>query len=110
MDKNTAQLLKIALQKVKADAMGDWLDRSSFGICHHLANRFASSEDELLLAYSFVEHHCVGWNGIVEPTEYPIPIPPRAYLWQGDQLAARLSLIDHLLGKLDEIIDTAKGD
>lgn len=77
-----------------------------FGVCGVLADRLSLARFN---TYTWVEDHVTTWAHFSGDMGYPVPsnqpgVTPKMYydnnrdgLWQGEQLALRLSLIQHLI-------------
>lgn len=93
-----------ALKQLSEDALSNSVRNRRYGICFNL-NEMLECGIEDDRAYDFVQHHCKTWSGFTEGLSCDIlPIPRNGIegRWEGKSLEKRLSLIDHLIGVLDE--------
>ena len=92
--------IKEALIELRDEAVGGRLPADRYGICYNLDLKVDSC------AYLFVASNSEDWEFYSGRTSYPVVEPYRYYsgcYWVGEQLELRLSLIDHLIKKCDNI-------
>lgn len=87
-----------ALLVLKEQAIKGSVNVSSAGICYNLSE----ITDDYDLSYDFVAGNCSDWEFFSGCTLVPIDGYGEDFLWEGRQLALRLSLIDHLIVKAEQ--------
>lgn len=88
-----------ALLVLKEQAINGCVGKPDFGICYNLA----VITEESGLSYDFVRNNCYDWEFFSGLFEYPVELSNDCDLWEGEQLELRLSLIDHLITKAQEL-------
>lgn len=89
-----------ALYSLKLDAEAGTIARECVGICDNLTRKLLYCSISKYKIYAFVYTSCVGWSDITKPTVNPIA-NNTPFLWKGEQLKKRLSLLDHLILNVD---------
>ena len=92
------EVLIDSLTVVKEKALSGSIVEEHYGICRNW-----SEEIEDKITYDLVEKLSIGWEYHTQCTEYPVPDIEDLGLWESDNLALRLSLIDHILKCLGEV-------
>lgn len=92
------EVLIDSLTVVKEKALSGSIIEEYYGICKKWAE-----EIEDTITYNLVETLSIGWEHHTNCTEYPVPDIEDLGLWESDNLALRLSLIDHILKRLEEV-------
>lgn len=80
------------------------LNDKTFGICYN-ADMLSSVN-----AYSMVSYFSTSWSGYSGSPEYPVKENREFGKWQGPNLGARLSLIQHIITELDKYIEDYQHD
>ena len=96
--KYSKEVLIDSLTVVKEKALSGEFAGTYFGICRNW-----SEEIEDTITYNLVEKLSIGWEYHTQCTEYPVPDNEDLGLWESDNLALRLSLIDYILKRLEEV-------
>jgi len=91
------------------------LEDNDLGICwnlRHITNLYLSDYDGgCHVSYALVSENCHDWAGYSGSIDYPVPFDDwNAKMWEGDQLKARISLMNHLLAKVNSAIDELGAD
>lgn len=95
--KYSKEVLIDSLTVIKELALSGSIIEEYYGICKNW-----SEEIEDTITYNLVEKLSIGWEYHTQCTEYPVPDNEDLGLWESDNLALRLSLIDHILKRLEE--------
>lgn len=112
------RLLLDSLVDLKGFVLEGKIPDKDYGICGNLHSIVAfkdglvkAPKDSMLHertsanSYNFVTNYCVGWRGIELETSRPICDVVETYfeegIWEGNNLTARLDLIDFLINKLE---------
>ena len=102
----TKVLLKKTLLQVKEKALnGDYTVQSStnFGICNKWKKELADHVSYPAVSYGLVQELCCQWPEFSGDINYPIKEDAVEPLWVGDNLVARLSLIDFLVEAVEDL-------
>ena len=92
------QRLIDTLNYVRQQAILGLIMRPDYGICK---NWFKMLDDSF--SYTLVGNLSFSWEYRTEWDEYPVPDDERYGLWEGVNLEMRLSLIDHILVRLEYV-------
>jgi len=84
-----------ALEAMYASREDDWL-----GICYNLSYVFERFE-----AYRLVAIASQGWEHHTGYVDYPVSGHNLGNLWEGKQLELRISLINHLIARIESTSD-----
>ena len=76
----------------------DGIFNDFYGICY---NWKVNLDDEI--AYTLINVLSLDWTHHTGDKYYPVPDDDTIGLWEGKNLEMRLSLIDHILKRLDEV-------
>ena len=95
--KYSKEVLIDSLTVVKEKALSGEFAGKYIGICRNW-----SEEIEDMVTYNLVEKLSIGWEYHTQCAEYPVPDNKDLGLWESDNLTLRLSLIDHILKRLEE--------
>ena len=91
------QLLIDSLNEVKQQALSNSIYEPDCGICLNWAVTAKCS-----ITYDLVEMYSVEWEHSSLNQSFPVPHNSGYRLWEGVNLEMRLSLIDHILKRLEE--------
>ena len=91
------QLLIDSLNEVKQQALSNSIYEPDCGICLNWAVTAKCS-----ITYDLVERYSVEWEHSSLNQSFPVPHNSGYRLWEGVNLEMRLSLIDHILKRLEE--------
>lgn len=92
------QQLIHTLNEVRQQAVLGILIEPDYGICKNWCEMLDDA-----CSYDLVEELSVGWEHRTTSYCYPVPDDERLGLWEGVNLEMRLSLIDHILARLEEV-------
>lgn len=90
------QRLIDTLNEVRQQAVLGILIEPDCGICRNWCGLLRDS-----VSYDLVEELSVGWEHRTTSYSYPVPHDGSFGLWEGVNLEMRLSLIDHILIRLE---------
>ena len=91
------QRLIDSLNEVKQQALSNSIYEPDCGICLNWAVTAKCS-----ITYDLVEMYSVEWEHSSLNQSFPVPHNSGYRLWEGVNLEMRLSLIDHILKRLEE--------
>lgn len=91
------QLLIDSLNEVKQQALSNSIYEPDCGICMNWA-----VTAKCVITYDLVERYSVEWEHFSLNQSFPVPHNSGYRLWEGVNLEMRLSLIDHILKRLEE--------
>lgn len=94
----TKQQLIKSLVHLKQDALTGNIEHVHTGICYNWGRLLASC-----VSYTVVGEFSQDWKFYSGHKGYPVPDNETIGLWEGKNLEMRLSLIDHILKRLDEV-------
>lgn len=86
------------LNDVRQQAILGILTEPDYGICKNWKEILDDA-----CSYDLVEELSVGWEHRTTSYSYPVPDDESFCLWEGVNLEMRLSLIDHILIRLEEV-------
>lgn len=92
------QRLIDTLNEVRQQAVLGILIEPDYGICRNWCELLSDS-----VSYTLVENLSFSWKYRTEWDEYPVPDDESFGLWEGVNLEMRLSLIDHILVRLEYV-------
>lgn len=92
-----------ALLVLKEQAVKGCVTDNRIGICGNLDIMINGSNSDSFCTYVFVSDNCSDWQNFSGSISYPISPVTDCGLWEGEQLKLRLSLIDHLVAKAQEL-------
>lgn len=90
------QQLIDSLNEVRQQALSGTLEYLDSGICLNWCKILNNS-----FSYDIVEQFSVGWAHRTTSSSFPVPDDGRFGRWVGINLEMRLSLIDHILKRLE---------
>lgn len=91
------QQLIDSLNEVRQQALYGILEYLDCGICLNWCKILNNS-----FSYDIVEEFSVGWEHRTNSSSFPVPHDGSFGLWEGVNLEMRLSLIDHIIKRLEE--------
>lgn len=94
----TKQRLIDSLLELKTQALDNKVQQESVGICLNWADILGNN-----LTYKLVYIFQQDWFCRTGHPHYPVPNSVNVGLWEGKNLEMRLSLIDYILKRLDEV-------
>lgn len=96
--KYSKEVLIDSLTVVKEMALSGSIIEEYYGICKNWAE-----EIEDTITYNLVETLSIGWEHHTNCVDYTVPDNDELGLWESDNLALQVSLIDHILKRLQEV-------
>ena len=91
------QELNDSLEEVNQQAISGNLIESECGVCFNWSNILDND-----VTYKLVSTFSIDWEHSTLDSKYPVPEDESLELWEGVNLEMRLSLIDHILKRLEE--------
>ncbi|MEG2706902.1 MAG: hypothetical protein RR959_06135 [Erysipelotrichaceae bacterium] len=86
-----------SLEEVKQQSISGVITKLNYGICGNWSKILDNN-----VPYNFVSIFSGDWEHSTLDSKYPVPDDESLDLWEGTNLEMRLSLIDHILKRLEE--------